>query len=462
MSPFKTVLNFGQFRPSDYTVRMKSIPTIVLATAGLLMALPGCSSKREPAVTQASPLSVSQPAIAPSSEGSTQTPNAKPQKRALTPSDFARDPASTEPPTPGRRAVSEAIRSGETPPTDTGAAQVDPELQRVIDENPVSVSVAPLPKGTYTLDAMVGQVNGRAIYASQVLAPMHEVLQARGRRLPRAAFEREAAELIVGRLNEIIDNALILGVAERDLSDQEQMGLQNILQERRQQMLRDMGIGSEKLANTRSVERTGRSIDEELTEERQKIVVTRYLRTKLFPRINVTRRDVARYYRDHQEEFNPPPGRVLRIIRVNDARQADRIDAMLAEGKPFAEVAADRANVYRPEEAGLMPDVQTGDRIFGPENLNEAVLKLAEGQNTGRVQVGQGFWWVHIDKINTAETKRLRDVQLQIEELLKRQRFQQLSAQQRARLFREGSYNPIEQMATSLLDVAMARYAQPE
>ncbi len=91
---------------------------------------------------------------------------------------------------------------------------------------------SPTPQPAYKVAGMVGQVNGQAIYADDVFEPMHEQLRALGQSLSRQDFRQRAEVLIRGRLDQIMTDSLILGEAQRDLSERERQGLKRIMQHR--------------------------------------------------------------------------------------------------------------------------------------------------------------------------------------------------------------------------------------
>jgi len=314
------------------------------------------------------------------------------------------------------------------------------------------------PAVSYTLDGMVGQVNGHAIYAATVFEPISEQLAALGAREPRPVFRRRARELIGSRLGEMLTNALFLGEAERDLSAQEQYGLQNFLKEKREGFLRQFGMGSETMANTTLMEKRNKTLDQLMTETRNKALIERYLGKTLFPKINVTRKDIERYYNDHPEEFNPPAGRTIRVIRVSadTPMPASRIEKALASESTFEEVARSKDNAYS-AKAGRIED--DGSLI---KPLNDALAKLKPGEHSPRIELAGFYWWVYLESVNEGKSRSLRDAQRDIEFRLKSLRYNALLDRYRQRLLLEGRYNPVEQMADSLTEIAMARYAIPE
>lgn len=313
----------------------------------------------------------------------------------------------------------------------------------------------------FTLDAMVGQVNGRAIYANTVFEPIGPQLAALGRTLPPSVFKQRAAELIVGQLQTLVTNALILGEAERDLSVQERHGLLAMLQTRREELLRQLGEGSESVADEVSFNRTGKNVSEQVKDYREQVIVGRYISNQVRTKINVSRKDIERYYESHRAEFNPPPGRTIRLIMTSSADDADHLEKLLATGTSFDEVAKSSANKYRPAQGGLMADRITGDKFSGFDALNQAMLKLKAGQHSPRLAAGGSHWWIKVETYDSGKGRSLEEVQLEVRYLLEDQQRNALGMAFRRKLLDEGSYNPVNEMAIALVDIAMSRYSQP-
>ena len=342
-----------------------------------------------------------------------------------------------------------------------GDNHVPPQVQQATQHHPVNGATPPL-DSTYTIDGMVGHVNGQPIYATEAFEPIQEQLAELGRSQPASEFRARAAQLIQGRLQQLIVDSLILGEAERDLSEQEQTGLLALLAQRREEFIRFWGKGSVALAEENIVRETGRSLDETITDTRERLLVQRYLRQRLWPKINVTRKNIERYYADHIDEYNPPPVRVIRLIRTKDPADARSIDDMLRIGAPFEEVASTKANRYRPAEGGLVSENAVGDSVFGNEDLNAALAKIGPGEHSRRIKVGNGYCWVYYESRQSEPARSLVEAQLEIEDLLRRREFQRLTQEYRRELIETGSYTSIEDMGTSLLDIAMTRYAMAQ
>lgn len=314
----------------------------------------------------------------------------------------------------------------------------------------------------FAADAMVGQVNGNAVFARDVFEPIHEQLGALGQQLSPSDFRRRARELIGARLNEILTNALMLGEANRDLRPNERLGLEDFIRRKREELLRQHGRGSLAVADATLREETGYSFEETIEREREKVIVQRYLGQRLRTQINVTRREIERYYQDNQARYNPPARRTLHLIRAAQGADADSVAEQLAGGRPFPEVAALPANRYKPQEAGLFAEDAQGETVFGQEALNEAMLGLGVGETSQAIPVGAAVVWVHVAAIEQPRRQSIRDVQLEIQDQLREEKYRQALQDYRMELIRNGSFTDPEKMLATLMDVAMSRYAALE
>jgi len=314
----------------------------------------------------------------------------------------------------------------------------------------------------YSIDGMVGQVNGRAIYTNAVLdEPMRETLARWGRELPRDTFRQRAAERISVRLNGMVTDALVYGEAKRDLSDGERQGLVAAESNYREQLLREHGQGSPALAEANLIEQTGLNLDQTIEQWRQAAVVSRYMRQKLTPKVNVTRRDIKRYYQENYDKFNAPLQRTIRVIQTLSPEDAEYVRSVLDEGADFAEIAEDTRNQFRADRGGLM-GVMAGDQLFADSSVNEATLALNAGECVGPIEVDGKSWFVCVEDIQQPKGVSLMDAQTQIQSILYDQQLREHSERYRQHLFEVGSYNSIEQMTLTLLEIATDRYAVTE
>lgn len=312
------------------------------------------------------------------------------------------------------------------------------------------------PRPPTVVDGMVGQINGRAIYADDILGGLEEQLRTLGQRKPTSVFRQQAREQINGLIRGRLINALILGEAERSLTENEWNGVRFMQAKKREELLRLHGQGS--LARTEKVlrEETGLGLDATLSEYRDGLITETYIRRNINAKINVSRRDIERYYAEHPEEFNPRPRRDVVVIRVADPAAADDVADRLAGGQSFSTVAADPENAMAaaPVMRGLI-----GDKPFGRPEVDAALSGLSVGKWAGPIAVGSEFWFVFLDDEVRPEAVSMIDAQAKIERALQQQQFIQLRKKFIDRLLREGSFTQPEKMVAALVDIAVNRYA---
>ena len=357
----------------------------------------------------------------------------------------------TQPVTPPAGQADAPVVSVPPPTAAVKAASVPGPADALAEAGPQPAS--------FITDGLIGQANGQPIYVRSVLDPIHEMLLAMSQTEPLETFRHDLRHgILPDRLGEIVINALILGEAERDLSEAEQQRLEELVDEQRQRILQ-----AHYNSLTLAEQKLGKPLEGVLQEIRRGMIVNRYVQQKLWPRINVTRRDIEKYYAAHLDEFNQPAGRKIHMIQTGSAPTAERIDRALDDGRPFVEVAASSLNDYKSESAGLFSQRVEGEKIFKFAQVNVAVLDLAEGEHSAQIQLdganGQArYVWLYVEKIHSGKHEPLSAVQARIERTLQRRQYALLFDAYRLRLLTEGSYTPIDQMAETLLEVATNRY----
>lgn len=332
---------------------------------------------------------------------------------------------------------------------------------------PASTATPPTPvrpiTGLELVDAKVGDINGRPIFASTFFEPIEARLIAEAARLDRNAWLKLAAEdVIVPRLDGLIADELLRAEALAALSPAQRQGLRSFLVGFRRDLLSE-NMGSEQLARRRLEEGSGQSLDDTLRAKETDTLIRLALAQQINRRINVSWRDIRQRYERDQNIYNPPPTARFRMIRVPTARAEDvaRINERLAAGEPFEMVAQDPANSYEREQGGLYERTFTGEfsngEFFGAPALNERARTLSAGQSSGAFEVGSSTTWLWLDGI-TQTSVSLYDAQLRINQELtleRRRREQQLYMN---RLIERARMSTRDEMLMRLLAIAEERY----
>lgn len=375
------------------------------------------------------------------------------------PSDHA--PAQpTPPPAPPRAVITpEAARGGTTdvvvlagPPPTPPPAPTDPDSERKL-----------------LVDQLVGQINGRPVYADEFFAPMDQRFRREAARLKPRDFLAFAKKEIEAALWDKLRDELLLAEFETGLSPEQRLGLIAFVEDVRDDLVRG-NLGSSELARQRLLDTEGQDLEAKVEDVTQREFIAFQLKKSIGNRVNVAARDIALYYEQHLKDFAPPPTARFTILRVPvaDATKIAEAEAALAAAEPFDRIAS-RLSTWRPDAANASEaEIDTADyataALFGPAPLNDAAHALTPGQITPRIDFAGDAWWIRLAAIDAPPAKSLYEVQRDIEDKIRADRIREEERRYFDQLFRRGSFSDVKVMTTRLLEFAAERYLiqQPE
>ena len=318
----------------------------------------------------------------------------------------------------------------------------------------------------YTVNAMVGQVNGQPVYADEIFREIKlngADLKRLGAGSSRQQFAAKAQELIRGTLQRRIENELVRAEAERELTDQRRRQIDHMIKENREKILALYGKGSRREADAAIRKEKGHGLDRELEMLREHLLIRGHIMNKIGFKVHVTQRDVLRYYQANPDEFGASPT-LVRVILVEDTAVADQVDKALADGADFEQVGRTHSILY-PEKGGLL--VRHTGRFSqfdatGWEAVNQAIRQLKPQDHTPRVRTESGHWaWARLEQIGGGR-KKLEEVYLEIENKLQQQQIKQLQDDYRAELLERRPDVSVDRMIRQLMVVALTRYSSDD
>ena len=226
----------------------------------------------------------------------------------------------------------------------TGVAEVvsqspDGEVQREIIAR-VEVE-DPAVNKPWPIEGLVGQINGRPLFADKFLEPIAARIVTKAASPDRVEARRELIELVRFAFKDYVDSELVIAEAEAGLSTEQQQGLFAWLASMQEAEVAERG-GSLIEAETSLMNERGMSIDEFLQERRDITLAQQLLRKRIEPRAIVSWRDIEREYRRHEAEINPPPSILIGRIRLDtttNAAKVAQVKQLIAEGKTLPEIA---------------------------------------------------------------------------------------------------------------------------
>lgn len=385
-------------------------------------------------------------------------PNANPGVRAAPTG--SPTPPGTTPPTglPPRPTPSDLAR---TPTPDTVQVRIgEPSFAAVSDE----------PVQTVLADAMVGDINGRPVYASAFFADLDARFRAEAARLSRDQFLAQAEQEIRRQLTEEIERELLRAEAIASLPPAtREFGVSAFLGNLRGRIsdaaLRQQG-GSQAQLEQYLRETRGQSLEDYLQEQTEQELIVFQFRNRIESRVNITWREIRAEYERRFGEFNPRPVAVFRWIRVRsgDADAIDTIRSALDAGRPFPGVAAMPANAYSPELGGLFSrsfdDPIEEASFFNLAEVNARAVTLQPGEWAGPIESGRFTNWVMLERIERRSSP-LYDVQA----VIAQQRRSDLTSEELGRYVRRlrerASFTDLDEMTGRLLRIAAERYLPP-
>ena len=318
------------------------------------------------------------------------------------------------------------------------------------------------PGQSWTVDALVGQINGRPVYASKFLQPLEDRIMRIVSEMPRAQAQQEIARVVVDRFQQQVNSELVIAEAESMLTPENQQGVLAWLKDVQEQTT--AAYGGNRTAATRSLEQQfGMTMEQYLNERRDEALANQLLQRRIEPRTIVSWRDVEREYAANEAEFNPQPTITVGRIAVRSADEAKVKDVgdRLAAGEAFSAVA-EAAGVqqggawrdFKLPEGGLAqlddlnPDVRT------------ALLAVEPGKATPPLKQGSSTVWFTILASTKGETRSIFDARLQL--LLRASIAERRSVRERMRylngLRQRWISQNIQTMQDRLVRIAWDRY----
>lgn len=420
---------------------------VILVLGGALTGLGGCSSgsgvagATRPATKTITAAEFNAPASAAGPQQATKPASDEPSEEV----------ASTRPLRTGPFSAKEGLLDVDVEPGEPalGARTPDPVGQPVF------------------VDAKVGDVNNRAIYASAFLNDMIDRLKAKyeemhkaNPKMAKAAWRQFARDQIEQKLDGIIEDEVLRAEALNALQPEQKAGFFNWLQSVRSEVVAE-NRGIEAAANENLSAQNGTSLDQTMKNREQQELIKFVLQTRIYSRANVSWRDIQLAYEKNYELFNPQPIASFRIFTVpeRNVEEIKRVIAELEGGKDFDELADEKVKVVDEKDRYLDRPYE-GDydkaELLGPKELNEEVRKLVPGRWVGPIMFRGSAYWIKLERIWKV-SEDLYEAQLYLESRLAQSKNDYQKYKFVDRLKKRASYTDVAVMTSRLLALAEDR-----
>ncbi len=330
------------------------------------------------------------------------------------------------------------------------------------DDQTSSAAQEPIEAGEQVVvDSLIGQVNGRPIFADEFFEPIEAQLTAASQRLNKGQFNQEALRIVTGHLEEVVLNELFLAEAEASLSSEERKGIFGFMRYLQERTLSEAG-GIEQEARKR-LALQDLTLEQYLELEKNRALIQKLIMEKIRPRVIVSWRDIEREYERRIEEFNPPAQVTLLRIRLNSESDATRIEEVktrLLQGDPFEDIATDIGDV----DGGRWRTIQMGgaetDEVALSSEFIDRLGEIKVGTTTEPFELSSSTWWLHVAEVDQPPARSIYDpgVQRMLSDHLHSVRFNEEFMHYRSKLFQRGIFDELNEMRDRLMAVAILRY----
>jgi hypothetical protein len=389
-----------------------------------------------------------------------------------------------------------------------------PEAQDLVQEMPIVVveeevfkedsSSEFLPQSVgvpITVEALVGQVNGRPIYANSVLEPIADLLRADSKKMNRTQFADATRKLLYyetesmgssvrgGRVYELVITDLLLSEAMGNMSEEQSYGVFSMLGQMRENLASAQG-GSQVQLRQRIEEQAGVSTEEFLGMQRDQILIDALQRQKIWPKVNVTWRDIQREFEKLSSNTSIPTQemdamRTQEILRnmqmgtplkditaakgsvtlgkIRLAKDDERIqlvkDAFI-HGMPFQEVAL----MVEEQDNGVWDSfVMENEGIAGigiADTFKEKLLMVEVGEVVPAFEFGTGVFWITVLEMQEPVSLYNRSIQIALRNVLRWVQFNTEKERFVESLWGDGSLEEVKTMADRVTNIAIRRFQQ--
>jgi parvulin-like peptidyl-prolyl isomerase len=265
-----------------------------------------------------------------------------------------------------------------------------------------------------TLERIVAKVNGQIITLSQLEQEVRTTLERLG---PAPTPEEEQARLSQLRpetLNRMIDNMLVLQVAE-------ERGLRvpaRFFEEWKKNVMDQMKITSEE-EFVRQVELQGASVETIRKQFEEGLLLQEVRRMEVDSKVSVSEPEIGERYREHIAEYTEPAKVRLREIvvkfdsttEVDQGQKARRLLQEIRQGADFAEVARMHSESSSREAGGDLGFFEKGELT---EALEKAAFALSPGEVSDVIRMESAFYVIRVEEKVEENVKPLEEVRSEV------------------------------------------------
>lgn len=412
---------------------------------------------------------------------------AEPPPRAATDPRFA----SVKPPSQITAPMDlEALLSGARPPGDpfSAGSVVATQPGGAADPNGKVAAVVPDPDEFPTGDAKVLgqptvvassvlQVNNRFVTAEDVLKRLVTRIKAMPKGMSEEAFRRAVGNIAAEEIRMQVSRVLVLAEAEKKLPDEAKKKVDEEVQNQLRDMITEAG-GSKTLLKDK-LAKEGVTLEDVMSEVRQREMSGMYLRSRFMPAIVVSRQMLWDHYKANRKDYEQdkkvqmqiiaapvraflpagvakPSAAELAAAKGEALKHIEAAQAALAAGEDFGVVATRMSKDIKSAEGGLWPLMAAGS--FREAKVEDAAFMLGEGQVAGPIEAPTGYYIVKAKRVQGGRLIPFEEAQEEISHSLRNEQYRKLTDDYYRELIGGATVSHNEQFVELVIEQAVARW----
>jgi len=294
--------------------------------------------------------------------------------------------------------------------------------------------------GAHLVDAILAEVNDEVITREDILGPLRPQMKKWREELSPEEFKTRCRYVVDLKLRRAISERLVVQEATRLLSEQQKEQVEATLG----QTLKDLAAeaGSMLLLEER-FKLEGTTVEEKMAEERERLLVQRFLRERIAPTIHITHSELLDYYNEVRDQRYVKPTRVrMRLIAIHKAEFPDAAQARALAGavrrragggEDFAKLAERYSHDVMAKKGGDWGYLTEGS--FRIKAVNDALFTLERGRVGPLVETDDAFYIVKAEDRQEGRTAPFTEVQDKLEDELRDRRYNEVISQYIQKLY---------------------------
>ncbi len=315
----------------------------------------------------------------------------------------------------------------------------------------------------WPVDSLVGQVNGKPLYASEFLKTREDRIITIAASPDRVKARDQVVQMISEAFDQYVNNLLVISEAEALIPADAQEGVLAWLKDLQEKEIANRGGSRADAQRSIEEEFPGTTIEEFMNRQKNQALAGDLLRRRIQPRTIVSWRDVERLYDANSATYNPLP--TIRIGRIavlkTDQAQVDKVKAEFAAGKSFSQVATDLGM----SDGGFWREIivpaggidAVGDLV---DEIKAKIKALALDKVDGPFESKTQWIWMTLISAQQEPPRSIFNtaLQLQLRRQIENQRYGVEQQRYFAGLRTRWVASDLESMKFRLISVALNRY----